>query len=91
MTLAVQQSHTPARFSLLPPLARLFDAFISARQKQADNRVARYLREIPDPVLHRLGVSRSDIARLRDSSTGRGGKPHGLHGRVDRTAQSSRG
>ena len=66
MTMIVQDSYTSGQFSsLLVPLRRLYDAFVAARQTQADRRLARYMREMPDDVLLRLGVSVAELERLR--------------------------
>jgi hypothetical protein len=66
MTMIVQDSYTSGPFSsLLVPLRRHYDAFLAARQTQADRRLARYMREMPDDVLLWLGVSVADLERLR--------------------------
>ena len=66
MTMIVQDSHTSGQFSsLLGPLRRLYDAFIAARQRQADGRTALYMRQMPDDVLLKLGVSVAELERLR--------------------------
>ena len=74
MTMIVQDSYTSGytsgQFSsLLVPLRRHYHAFIAARQKQADRRTARYMREMPDDVLLRLGVSAAELERLRRSKS----------------------
>jgi hypothetical protein len=66
MTTIAQDSYTSGQFSsLLVPLRRLYDAFIAARQEQADRRTALYVREMPDDVLLRRGVSVAELERLR--------------------------
>jgi hypothetical protein len=66
MTMIVQDSYTSGQLSsLLVPLRRLFDAFVAARQRQANRRTALYVRQIPDDVLVRLGVSVAELERLR--------------------------
>jgi hypothetical protein len=66
MTMSVQDSYTSVQFpSLLVPLRRHYHAFIAARQKQAETRLTRYMREMPDDVLLRLGVSVAELERLR--------------------------
>ena len=66
MTMIVQDSYTSGPFSsLLVPLRRHYDAILAARQTQADRRLARYMREMPDDVLLRLGVSVAELERLR--------------------------
>jgi hypothetical protein len=66
MTTTTQDSYASGQFSsLLVPLRRLYDAFIAARQEQADRRTALYVREMPDDVLLRHGVSVAELERLR--------------------------
>jgi hypothetical protein len=66
MTTIVQHSYTSGQFtSLLVPLRRLYDGFIAARQRQADRRLALYMRQMPDHVLLKLGVSVAELERLR--------------------------
>ena len=66
MTMIVQDSYTSGPFSsLLVPLRRLYDAFVAARQRQANRRTALYLRELPADVLLKLGVSVDGLERLR--------------------------
>ena len=66
MTMIDQDSYTSGQFSsLLVPLRRLYDAFIAARQRQADTRTALYIRELPADVLTKLGVSVAELERLR--------------------------
>ena len=48
-------------------LRRLCAAITARRQAQADLRVAHYLRELPDKVLLRSGISPSQIKKLRDN------------------------
>jgi hypothetical protein len=66
MTMIVQDSYTSGQFSsLLVPLRRHYDAFVAARQRQADRRTGLYMRQMPDDVLLRLGVSVAELERLR--------------------------
>jgi hypothetical protein len=66
MTMIVQDSYTSGQFSsLFVPLRRLYDAFIAARQKQAGRRLALYMRQMPDDVLLKLGVSAAELEALR--------------------------
>jgi hypothetical protein len=66
MTSTVQDSYSPVSLPLsLAFLGRFYSAIIFQRQRQADMRVAMYLRELPDDVLRRLGVSVHDMERLR--------------------------
>ena len=46
-------------------LRRLYSAFISTRQNQADRRVAVHLRALSDETLATLGVPKSEIERFR--------------------------
>jgi len=46
-------------------LRRLYSAFISRRQNQADRRVAEHLSALSDETLGTLGVPKSEIQRLR--------------------------
>ena len=49
MTMIVQDSYTSGQFpSLLAPLRRLYDAFVAARQRQANRRTALYMRQMPE-------------------------------------------
>ena len=65
MTTIVQHSYTFGRFSsLLVPLRRLYDGFIAARQRQADRRIALYIRDLPADVLLKHGVSVAELERL---------------------------
>jgi hypothetical protein len=55
MTPALQEH--PGSEGVVPWLRRLYALFISARQRQADARVAAHLRDLPDDVIRKLGVS----------------------------------
>ena len=57
----------------------LVAALIAARQRQADERLAAYLRGLPDDVIRKLGVSPADMEKLRCRDNG---QPPGLYGRV---------
>ena len=49
MTMIVQDSYTSGQVpSLLVPLRRLYDAFVAARQRQANRRTAVYMRQMPE-------------------------------------------
>jgi hypothetical protein len=65
MTMIAQNSHASYP-SLFVPLRRVYDGFIVARQKQADRRIADYLRNLPDDVLFKLGVSAAEVKKIRD-------------------------
>jgi hypothetical protein len=56
----------PLRSFFLTPLHRIYVAILAARQRQADIRVATHLRDMPDDLLKRLGVSKSHVEGLRD-------------------------
>jgi hypothetical protein len=64
MTMFAQDAHTSYP-SLLDPVRRAYDAFIAARQEQADRRIADYLRDLPDDVCLKLNVSKAELKRLR--------------------------
>jgi hypothetical protein len=64
MTMIAQASHTSYP-SLLDLLRRAYDAFISARQEQADRRIAGYVRNLPDDVRSKLNVSKGELERLQ--------------------------
>ena len=74
MTMIVHDSYTSGLFaSLLDPLRRHYDAFIAARQRQANRRLARLMREMPRDDLLRLGVSVAELKRLRRGAPAPGG------------------
>lgn len=80
MAMIIEDRYAPFRFHLpfSVSLSRGVAAIISARQKRADERVSAYLRELPDDVMRKLGVSPADIEKLRRC----GAPPPGLVGRV---------
>jgi hypothetical protein len=82
MTLVAHDPYTPTRFSLFGPFAHLLNTFISARQKQADERIARHLRELPDDLIRRIGVSTEAIEALRQLARKREERAGKLIGRV---------
>ena len=59
---------------------RFVAALVSRRQRQADERVAQYLRDLPDEVMRNLGVSPTDRAKLRRCEPPH--PPGSLYGRV---------
>ena len=79
MAFTYQDRYAPLRFSFSDALGRLVTAIHSERQRQADERLAAYLRGLPDEVICKLGVSPADMEKLR-----RCGETHppGLYGRV---------
>ena len=75
MAFTYQDRYAPRRFSLSGSLA----ALIAVRQRQAEERLADYLRGLPDDAIRKLGVSPADMQKL----CRRGNEhPPGLFGRV---------
>lgn len=64
MTLVLHEHQAVARASLAPWFRRLYDLVIEARQRQADMRVAAYLRDLPNDVIRKVGVSVDAIEAL---------------------------
>jgi len=79
MAITYQDRYGSLRFPFAGSLGHLFEAIVSARQRQADDRLAQYLCGLPDDVIRKLGVSPADMEKLR-----RCGRAHppGLYGRV---------
>jgi len=75
MAFTYQDRYAPRRFSLSGSLA----ALIAVRQRQAEERLAAYLRGLPDDVIRKLGLSPADMEKLRRRDNG---QPPGLFGRV---------
>jgi hypothetical protein len=75
MAFTYQDRYAPRRFSLSGSLA----ALIAVRQRQAEERLAAYLRGLPDDVIRKLGLSPADMEKLRRRDNG---QPPGLYGRV---------
>jgi hypothetical protein len=61
----LQDSYATLGFSFPVGIGRFIAALVSRRQRQADERVAQYLRDLPDEVMRKLGVSPTDMAKLR--------------------------
>ena len=80
MAMIIEDRYAPLHFRLpfSVSLRRCVAAILSARQRRADERVSAYLRELPDNVMRKLGVSPVDIKKLRRC----GAPPPGLVGRV---------
>jgi hypothetical protein len=81
MTLAVRNRQPTTSTSLVPWLNQLYALIIDARQRQADARVAAHLRDLPDDVIRKLGVSVEAVEatlRVREHRP----NPPCLHGRV---------
>jgi hypothetical protein len=74
MAFTYHDRYAPRRFSLSGSLA----ALIAVRQRQAEERLAAYLRGLPDDVIRKLGLSPADVEKLRRDT----GQPPGLYGRV---------
>jgi hypothetical protein len=79
MAFTFQARYAPHRFSLSNSLGHLVTAFVSARRRQAEERVAAYLRGLPDHVIRKLGGSPADMEKLRRCGEAH---PPGLYGRV---------
>ena len=79
MAFTYHDRYAPRRFSLSGSLRSYVAALIAARQRQAEERLAAYLRGLPDDVIRKLGLSPADMEKLcrRDN-----GQPPGLYGRV---------
>lgn len=75
MAFTYHDRYAPRRFSLSDSLR----SYVAARQRQAEERLAAYLRGLPDDVIRKLGLSPADMEKLcrRDN-----GQPPGLYGRV---------
>jgi hypothetical protein len=79
MAFTFQDRYAPHRFSFSLSLGRLVADIVSARQRQAEERLAAYLRGLPDHVICKLGGSPADIEKLRHCVEAH---PPGLYGRV---------
>ena len=80
MAFTFQDRYEPVRFPLPFSLGRFFSALVAARQRQADERLAAYLRGLPDDVIRKLGMSPAEMEKLRRCSNN--AQPPGLYGRV---------
>jgi hypothetical protein len=80
MASALQDSYATLGFSFPVGIGRFIAALVSRRQRQADERVAQYLRDLPDEVMRKLGVSPTDMAKLRRCEPAH--PPGNLYGRV---------
>jgi hypothetical protein len=79
MAMVIEDRYAPLRLSFPGSLGRLFAVVVAARQRQADERVADYLRGLPDGVIRKLGASPADMQKLRRCGDR---LPPGLYGRV---------
>jgi hypothetical protein len=91
MAMTVDDRYAPLRCSSSISLCRYVAAMVAARQRQADERLADYLRGLPNSVIHRLGISPADMEKLRRCGDR---APPNLYGRVSvisvlRSARSS--
>ena len=79
MAFTYRDRYAPRRFSLSGSLRGYVATLIAVRQRQAEERLAAYLRGLPDDVIRKLGLSPADMEKLcrRDN-----GQPPGLYGRV---------
>jgi hypothetical protein len=79
MAFTYHDRYAPRRFSLSDSLRSSVAALVAARQRQAEERLAAYLRGLPDDVIRKLGLPPADMEKLcrRDN-----GQPPGLYGRV---------
>jgi hypothetical protein len=78
MVFTYQDRYPPRRTSLSDVLGSCVAAIIAARQRQAEQRLADYLRGLPDNVIRKLGISPADMEKLCRRSPQR----PGLYGRV---------
>ena len=69
----------PRRFSISDTFGSYVAALIAARHRQAEERLAAYLRGLPDRVIRKLGGSPADMEKLRRCGEAH---PPGLYGRV---------
>jgi hypothetical protein len=79
MAMTIEERYAPLRLSFPVSLGRYVAALVAARQRQADERLADYLRGLPDGVIRKLGVSPADMEKLRCCGDR---PPPNLYGRV---------
>jgi hypothetical protein len=79
MAFTLYDRYAPRRLSISESLASYVAALIAARQRQAEERLAAYLRGLPDDVIRKLGVPPADREKLCHRSNEH---PPGLYGRV---------
>ena len=79
MTMIIQDRFAPPRLSVFASLGRWLEDLGASRQKQADKRVATYLRGLPDHVIRNLGVPPAEMEKLGRCSEA---QPRNLYGRV---------
>ena len=79
MAMTIENRYAPLGVPFPVSLGHFVAAMASARQRQADERLADHLRGLPDGVIRMLGLSPADAEKLRRC----GDKlPPGLYGRV---------
>jgi hypothetical protein len=79
MAFTFQDRYAARRFSLSDFLGSYFAALIAVRQRQAEDRLAGYLRGLPEEVVRKLGVPPADMEKLCRRGEE---QPPGLYGRV---------
>jgi hypothetical protein len=83
MAMILRDHYAPLRFSFPAGPGRCLAALLAFRQSRADERVAQYLRGLPDGVIRSLGVSSVELDKLHRC---RQSHPPGLYGRVSITS-----
>ena len=79
MAMTIEERYAPLRLSFPVSLGRYVAVIVAARQRQADERLAEYLRGLPDCVIRKLGISPADMEKLRRCGHR---PPPNLYGRV---------
>ena len=87
MAMIIQDRYAPLRFPFPATLGRFVATLVAARQRRADERLADYLRGLPDDVIGKLGVSPADMAKLRRCGEGASARPLRARERRERAAQ----
>jgi hypothetical protein len=77
--MTIDERYKPLGCSSSMSLRRYVAAIIAARQRQADERLAEYLRGLPDSAIRKLGISPADMEKLRQCGDS---APRNLYGRV---------
>lgn len=79
MAMTIDDRYKPLGCSPSMSLRRYAAAIIAARQRQADERLAEYLRGLPNSAIRKVGVSPSDMEKVRQCGDR---VPRNLYGRV---------
>ena len=79
MAQTIDERYKPLGCSSCMSLRRYVAAIAAARQRQADERLAEYLRGLPNGTIRLLGVSPADMEKLRQCGDR---LPRNLYGRV---------